>query len=96
MPRRGGVRYPSWIRDRVEELIVMKYEIILEELERHGVYDIPRDSIENSYMRATLALKALHKAEKRWKEVVAKEPPEVRRAIAEMLLSLMSLVYGHE
>ena len=78
------------------ELWRLRYELLMDELERSGVYDMPKDTFEDKVKRVVVASKAYTRAEKRWREIVAKEPPEVRRAIAEMLLSLMSLVYGHE
>jgi len=84
------------VRARVRELWRLRHELFMEELERRGVFEIPRDTLANKVERVARAWQAYVRSDERWREVVAKEPPEVRRAIAEILLSLMSLVYGHE
>jgi len=94
MERVGGVRLSGWVRERVNELWRLRFEILMEELEKSGVYDMPTDTFEQRVERAVAGFKAYRKAERRWWETLEKEPEEVKKAMARILASLMSLIYG--
>ena len=80
------------VRDRVMELMRIKHELLMEELEKRGVFDMPRNTIAEKCERAAEAFKAYIEAEKRWKKIVAKEPFEVKVELARLMMSLQSLV----
>ena len=93
MERVGGVSLSGWVRERVNELWRLRFEILMEELEKSGVYDIRGDSFEELAERVVRGMKAHERAARRWMEILEKEPEEVRRAMARIIYSLLSLVY---
>lgn len=95
--RIGGVMLSKRVRDRVEELLVLRFRLIDEELERSGVRDMPADSPEDWIRRAAEAIRAERRAEEKWLEVVEKEPEEVKVGLARVLAPIMGLLLlGHE